>query len=185
MILSFKNVLIVSIVIIFIGVTAIFGLKAMTVTLSTETSSNGEIILEKVFNETFKLTMIIPKDTYALGEPVNITLKLTNIGDENVTIHHGWGIPLNYLVLNQTGSEIYNSQWVTIVLMVRDETTLEPNMSIEKSFTWKQVSIDYPLRSFQEYPVSTGTYYIVGFTAFDDGFSTLHSALPPAEIQII
>lgn len=183
MILSLRNMLIVSVFIILVGATATLGLKVMTIS-PTETSPTDEVISERVFNETFKLSMLLNKTTYALGEPVKITLTLTNIGDKNVTIHHGWGVPLNYFVLNLTGSDIYNSQWLTIVPTVRVETTLEPNMSIEKSFTWKQVSIDYPLRNFQEHPVSTGTYYIMGFTAFSLDFDTLHSAVPPVEIQI-
>ena len=184
MILSLKNMLIVSIIIVLIGATATLGLKAMTSPLPTETPSNDEIISEKVFNETFKLSMLLNKTTYALGEPVKMTLTLTNVGDKSVTIHHGWGVPLNYLVLNLTCSQIYNPQWVTLVPMVRVETTLEPNMSIEKSFTWKQVSVDYPLTDFQEHPVGTGTYYIVGLTAFSLDFDTLHFALPPVEIQV-
>lgn len=34
----------------------------------------------------FELVMTLGKTTYSLGEPVNITLSLTNISDENVKI---------------------------------------------------------------------------------------------------
>ena len=193
MILSLKKMLSVSIIVILIGATATLGLKVMTIA-PTETSPTDEVISEKVFNETFKLTMIIPKNTYALGEPVNITLRLTNLSNETVTIHYAWMSLLGYSVVNQSGHLIYSKTEVPgeVALPVIVEETLGPNTTHEKLFIWRQVYLDryYYNETYSsvEHPITiSGTYTIIGRTYFwlkADG-SLLYEAKLQVEIQII
>lgn len=160
----------------------------------TSASSSDSIIFEKVFNETFKLTMIIPKDTYALGEPVNITLRLTNLSNESVTIYHNLMSLLAYSVLDPSGNVIYYKDETPgeVSLPVSVDKTMEPNMAYEKLFVWRQVyTAKYYYNGtyrFVEYPITTsGTYTLVGRTHFDlDESGFLHcEAKLQVEIQII
>lgn len=129
------------------------------------------IVLEKVFNEVFKLTMIIPNDTYALGEPIRFALRLSNIGNEVVVIYYAWMDLLRYHVVNPSGDMIYykTEAPTELVLPVIVDETLEPNMAHEKLFIWRQVYQDYynETWSFDENPITTlGNYTIIGQTYF-------------------
>jgi hypothetical protein len=158
----------------------------------TDVSSSDSIILEKVFNETFKLTMIIPKDAYALGEPVNITLRLTNLSNESVTISYPWMSLLGYFVIDQSGHLIYGKTEVPgeIALTVIEDKTMEPNMAHEKLFVWSQVYTEkYYLPDgsyrFVECPITApGAYTIVGRTYFYHG-ADVYEAKLQINIQII
>jgi hypothetical protein len=154
----------------------------------TNASSNDSIILEKVFNETFKLAMIIPKDTYALGEPVNITLRLTNLRNESVTIFHNLMSLLAYSVLDPSGNLIYYEDEVpgAITLPVVVDKTMEPNMAYEKLFVWRQVywgtcnDVEYPITTPGTYTIKGRTYFLLG-----DVVGPLLEANLQVDIQII
>jgi len=159
----------------------------------TNTALNDTIILDKVFNGTFKLTMIIPKNTYALGEPVNVTLRLTNLSNESVTIYHPWMGLLSYSVLNQSGHLVHHKTEAPgeIALMVWVDETLKPNMTHEKLFIWRQVYTDRyyydETYRFVECPITIpGTYTIIGRTYFllNDIRGPLLEANLQIEIQI-
>lgn len=101
--------------------------------------------------------MSIQKTVFSVGEPVNVTLTLTNISNQNVTISVDMWL-LDFVVSNSTNNLIYQhtndgamAQWVML-------KTLQPGENVTDSYAWSQrYSGPNPGPA-----VSPGTYYIAG-----------------------
>jgi hypothetical protein len=111
-----------------------------------------------------QLTMTLEKTEYSLGEPIKIILKITNIS--NQTKNFGIGPDVNdfdFHVYNDTDSNIYwySSRWVgSAIPQYIVFETLNAEESLNCTLIWQQV-FSYRLDS-EVFPVSPGTYYIVG-----------------------
>jgi hypothetical protein len=115
-------------------------------------------------NDDLELTMTLEKTEYSLGEPINITLTITNIS--NQTKNFGMGPDANdfdFHVYNDTDSNIYSysNRWegVAIPQYVILET-LNAGESLSENLAWPQTCHNTGLS--EGVPVSPGTYYIVG-----------------------
>jgi len=163
MILSLKKMFIVSIVIVLIGATATLGLEMMTIAPSTEASPDEEIISETVFDETFKLSMLLNKTTYALGEPVKITLTLTNVREENVTFVFLTGPnPSPYWfwrVYDENDRIVFYHEYV-LMIPTLEEITLQPAELMQGRYTWNQKDTN------NEQQVPPGIYYPTATVGF-------------------
>jgi hypothetical protein len=133
-------------------------------------------------NEQFglKLTMTLEKTVYTLGEPINITLTITNISNQTISYAYaalGWRF--DFRVYNDTNNRIYQWSADRAFAWALDSIALNPRESLTVGQlagtanhvptgyyiwdeTWNVMSVSPP------YPNSTqvdpGTYYIVGQT---------------------
>ena len=55
----------------------------------------------------FKLTVALEKTAYRLGETVNITWSLTNIGEENVTLYCNRERLLDFIILDENFNHVF------------------------------------------------------------------------------
>jgi hypothetical protein len=133
----------------------------------TATGGNGEL----------QLTLVLEKTVYSLGEPVNLTVTITNISKQTLNFTHT-GLDFNFKVYNDSNSLVYQwSNFRVIPLFV----TIEPfpaGESMSQSFTWLQTcNFNTSVVGDQ---VEAGTYYIVGQTGSAYGLQTT-----PIEIAIV
>jgi hypothetical protein len=165
--LTFRRLLIFSVLTLALGIGVVYA-------LSRELTNQNEVQVGPTaegINEQFglKLTLALEKTEYRLGEPINITLAITNIGNETVTYAISQrGYRFDFRVYNSSLSDIYQwSRWLRFAA-IWDEIALEPGQSlavgqIRGAFPWVWTQIcnkdeyDAPL-------VNAGTYYIVGQT---------------------
>ncbi|MGD0450053.1 MAG: BsuPI-related putative proteinase inhibitor [Candidatus Bathyarchaeia archaeon] len=120
-------------------------------------------------NGNLELTMTIDKESYSLGEPVNLTLTITNISNQTISFEHT-GLDFDFQVFNDTNNLVYQwsnfkaiAQFIAIVPLPVGE-----NMST--NFTWLQ-TCNFNA-SVQGDPVSPGIYNIIGKTGPTYGIQT-------------
>ncbi len=128
-------------------------------------------------NGNLELTMTLDKTTYSLGEPVNLTLTITNISNQTINYEHT-GLDFDFQVYNDTNSVVYQwsnfqgiAQFIAIVPLPAGE-------SRSANFTWLQ-TCNFNA-SVNGDPVSPGTYNIIGQTGPTYGIQTT-----PIQITIV
>jgi len=105
-----------------------------------------------------KLTMTLEKTVYSLGEPINVTLAVTNISNQTINFAYAaW--TFDFLVSNDTGS-VYQWSSFRIFPLFIINWPLDIGENITKVLVWPQ-TCNVTAWS-QGIPVSPGTYYIVG-----------------------
>ena len=120
-------------------------------------------------NGNLELTMTLDKTTYSLGEPINLTLTLTNISNQTINYEHT-GLDFDFQVYNGTNNVVYKwSNFMGIAQFITNEPLL-PGESKSDTFTWQQ-TCNFNAQVNGD-PVSTGTYYIVGETGPTYGIQT-------------
>jgi hypothetical protein len=105
-----------------------------------------------------ELTMEVGKTDYILGEPINVTLTVTNISNQTINFTLvAW--TFDFLVYNDTGP-IY--QWSSFKVFPHwiEILPLAPGDNITNVLTWPQTCNVTDLS--QGIQVSPGTYYILG-----------------------
>jgi hypothetical protein len=110
-------------------------------------------------NGSFELTVSVEKTAYSVGEPVNITLAITNISKQTVNFTHT-GMDFDFIVTNGTDNAVY--QWSVgraFPMFVMIEP-LQQGENVTATYTWPQTCNTNP--STASTPVSPGTYCIVG-----------------------
>src|SRR5665648_576694 len=108
-------------------------------------------------NSDLQLTLSLEKTTYILGEPVNLTVTITNISNQTVNFTHT-GLDFDFQVYNDTNNLIY--EWSNF-RGIAQFITIEPftaGESMSQNFIWLQ-TCNFNA-SVQEDQVSTGTYFI-------------------------
>jgi hypothetical protein len=162
--LKTKKVILFSTLVVLIGVSMFFALsylsnpKSSSQTLPTAQGSAAQGVYDG-----FQVTMTLEKTEYTLGEPIYVTLTLTNISNQTVNFGLGWDNDFDLQVYNGTNSTVYSSINDSgpihpyVVLL----ETLNAGESLSETLSWQQTS--YPAAGQPEgVPVSQGTYYIVG-----------------------
>jgi len=105
-----------------------------------------------------KLTMTLEKTVYSLGEPINVTLAVTNISNQTINFAYAaW--TFDFLVYNDTGS-IYQWSSFRIFPMFIINWPLDIGENLTRVLVWPQ-TCNVTTWS-QGVPVSPGTYFIVG-----------------------
>ena len=112
-------------------------------------------------NGNLELTMTINKTSYSLGEPLNLTLTITNISNQTINYTHT-GLDFDFQVNNGTNNIVYKwSNFRAIAQFI----TIEPlpaGESISANFTWQQTcNFNTQVEGDQ---VSQGTYNVIGET---------------------
>jgi hypothetical protein len=105
-----------------------------------------------------KLTMTLEKTVYSLGEPVNVTLTVTNIGNQTFNFTFG-GWTFDFFVYNDTG---FLYEWLSFRILPMFITTLplDPGQNMTRVLVWPQTC--NVTATSEGIPVSPGTYYIIG-----------------------
>ena len=124
-----------------------------------------------------QLSLTVEKAVYSLGEPVNLTVTITNISNQTVSYTHT-GLDFDFKVYNDSNNLVYQwsnfmaiPQFITIVPFPAGE-------SMSQNFTWLQTcNFNTSVVGDQ---VSAGTYYIVGLTGPTYGLQTA-----PVQITIV
>jgi hypothetical protein len=136
-------------------------------TTPTASGGNGEL----------QLTLTLEKTVYSLGEPVNLTVTITNVSKETLNFTHT-GLDFDFKVYNDSNSLVYRwSNFRVIPLFVAIEP-FPAGESMSQSFTWLQTcNFNASVVGDQ---VEAGTYYVVGQTGSAYGLQTA-----PIEITIV
>ncbi|HUK84229.1 MAG TPA: BsuPI-related putative proteinase inhibitor [Candidatus Acidoferrum sp.] len=136
----------------------------------TSTGASGE-------SGALKLTMTTDKTTYSLGEPVNLTLTITNISTQTISFTHS-GYDFDFQVTNDTNSQVYRWSNFKAFPDIVTISQLQSGENISANFTWLQ-TCNFDV-SVQDDPVSPGTYNIIGLSSQTYGIQTT-----PIQITIV
>lgn len=133
----------------------------------------------------FKLTITLEKTTYKLGEIVNVTWTLTNIGEENVTLYYSADFMPDFIIRNNNFKHVFRYAWhYAVAAIYYPLFTLAPGDSRTRMGDWEQIydgsgNTDQILWYEQ---VPPGPYYISG--AFRSGTYQLEFETTPLRITI-
>jgi hypothetical protein len=149
-----------------------------TVPTQTPTSTPPPTPLQATsVNGSFELTVSVEKTVYSVGEPVNITLAITNISKQTVSFTHT-GMDFDFVVTNDTDNVIYQWSIGRAFPLFEMIEQLRPGENVTATFTWPQIC--NANTSTANTPVSPGTYYIVGKSNPIYGLKTA-----PVQIMIV
>ena len=137
--------------------------------VSVTITENSSLAAASGGNGVLELTMTLEKTTYSLGEPVNLTLTITNITNQTVNYEHT-GLDFDFQVYNGTSNEVY--QWSNFIAIPQfiAIVPLPAGASRSDNFTWSQ-TCNFNTQVEGD-PVSSGTYSIIGQTGPTYGIQT-------------
>ena len=169
--ITLKKVILLSVLTILVGVGVVY---AISYEFKPQNSIQTFPTAEGV-NEQFglHLTMTLQKTEYSLGEPINITLTITNIGNQTITYTYGAGQwRFDFRVYNGTNNAIYHWSDGRPFFWELEPITLNPGESLTSGsppYIWQQTRNNGPdpsppSLSPDATQVDPGTYYIVGQT---------------------
>ena len=107
----------------------------------------------------FNFTMTLEKAEYALGEHVKVKLRLTYIGDENITTLLNSPPMFDFDVHDAQGRHIYKWTNKRGFICLAINLTWSPGKYIEETLSWEQTIHDY-----EGEQAPPGVYYITGRT---------------------
>ena len=121
----------------------------------------------------FKLAISLEKTTFKLGEPVNITWTLTNVGEENVVLYNSRDDPPDFLIVDENFIHIFRYRsYVGVLQVIYPIARIAPGDEISIKGTWKQIYDNQFMTLPSPYYVSgyswsprkvpQGTYYVSG-----------------------
>ena len=119
---------------------------------------------DDVAEATIEVTLEPAESTVPLGEPINLTVRLTNVGSDPVTVVKPFFSPnlVRFEVTDAEGDVLpFNGPFARLrPFLEADFVDLEPGASVEESFDLAQL---YEIES-------TGSFTVVAeYTNFDDG----------------
>lgn len=145
MILTLKQISIFLILLGFLGSAIVWGLKG-TIPMVKETVGRG-IMVEKSYYP-LKLTMVLNETTFEVGEYVEITFIIENIGNGTLTLSFSDGFDReSFVVYDEAGSQVYED--IHYYPQIRIPFMLPPSLGTSLTPTW-----------YQNLP--PGSYQIVG-----------------------
>jgi hypothetical protein len=128
-------------------------------------------------NGSFELTVSVEKTVYSVGEPVNVTLSITNVSKQTVDFTHS-GMDFDFVVTNDTDNAVYQWSIGRAFPMFAMIEPLQPGENVTATYTWPQICNTN--QSTAGTLVSPGTYYIVGKSNSIYGLQT-----PPVQIVVV
>jgi hypothetical protein len=176
MIVSAKKLLTLGVIVVFVSTVSVYGLQAFTA------SVKQTVPITSVVNwEQFELKLEVAKADFAVGEPVEVRVSLTNIGNETATLKFSAkNDKVNFKVSPVNGTAVFHS--VTARLMVTQDVSLEPNQTLSQIDVWMQ---NYYYNHTSQVP--TGNYAIIGLTGrffYKDIFPSMWIETSPVTITI-
>lgn len=133
-----------------------------------------------------ELTLMLEKSEYSLGEPVNVTLTVTNIGNETLSFREApsWW---DFLVYNDTNDVLFRWRMGQISPMILREVPLDPGIGLtNKALVWPQTcNKTVSSNGIPDFPVSPGIYYIVGRYNYNPLGPSSNYNLETTPVQVI
>ena len=150
-----------------------------------------------------ELTTTVEKTNYSLGEPVNITLAITNISNQTTTVSFGdSNVYFDFQVFDNMNSTFYNNMdnvsYMRSILMsnvivywyletrtqipIVASVSLNAGENLTETFVWGQTYCTPRTFPDENIAVSAGTYYVVGISLSGTWSTFLRT--PPIEIMI-
>ena len=123
----------------------------------TITSLNQTQTVAQGTSDGLELTMMLEKTVYTLGEPISITLSISNISNQTITFGMSYWNDYDFHVYNDS-KDIYWYSINEVGALIPDviwDITLNPGDSTSWTLVWQQTD-------FASEPVCPGIYYIVG-----------------------
>jgi hypothetical protein len=128
-----------------------------------------------LLGDSISFQVVVP-DSVRVGEPVPITLRLTNTGDRAVTLYlQGRPIAFDIAVRRSGGDTVWRRLEGQVVSAILAVQTLEPGATLEFQDLWRQVS------NVGE-PVPPGEYTVTGALPTD---APTPLRTPPSSLRII
>jgi len=112
----------------------------------------------------FKLIITLEKTTYKLGEPVNVTWCLINIGDKNETLWMDEPVD-DFVIRDKNLKRVYIDSSARGVFLVHFPfLTLQPSRNVTITASWYQIydGSDYVREDLRFKRVPQGIYYMSG-----------------------
>lgn len=106
-----------------------------------------------------ELRVSLEKTVFNVGEPVNVTLAITNISQRPVNFTHT-GMDFDFLVYNDSGGLVYQWSIGRAFAMFISIGTLAPRENVTATYAWPQ-TCNVPAQA-TNLQVPPGTYSIVG-----------------------
>jgi len=117
-----------------------------------------------------QLSISLPKTVFGIGEPVNVTLTITNVSAETVNFT-STGMNFDFLVFNATNNLVYEWSFGKAFPMFAFIEPLKPGENVTATYTWPQ-TFSNPESLLENLQVPSGTYYIVGKSSQSYGLET-------------
>jgi hypothetical protein len=183
--MTFRKLLLLSVFTVLFGVGLVYALSyGFKPQNSSQTLRTAKGVSERFGLE---LTLTLEKTEYALGEPINVTLTITNISNQTISFlaAPAWW---DFLVFNDTDNCIYkwrSHSGQAVPMLVRN-VPLDPGMSLTNQvYVWPQTCN----KTLAQYgipnsSVSPGTYYIVGRYCYNPFGSDSNYNLETTPIQV-
>lgn len=128
---------------------------------ANNTTTGSSNVTVEAIEYPFKLVLTLDKTTYRFGDPLNITISLTNISDENVKIGLAAGgdpkSQFDFLIYDQSNDLIYRYSAHRGYYAGGPLVSLAPSQSFTASHFWEQNDDDGDV-------VAEGKYFVVGRT---------------------
>jgi hypothetical protein len=164
--MTLKMLILFSTLTILLGLGVVCALSFVVLPFSTNGSSNSQTLpvasttKAKGVNDGLELSMTLQGTEYRLGDPINVSLTITNVSNQTVNFSltaSSW----DFLVYNDTNSSVF--EWLNsgrYFPFLFANVPLDPGMSLMNTFTWPQTFWNTTTASGSQ--VSPGTYYIFG-----------------------
>jgi len=165
--MSARHMIYLVLLVIVLSGTATFGLRETAFREETYTETPTPAQAETTV-DFVKLTMNLDKTIYKIGEPVNMTLILTNIGNKTIFLSRSSPPVLDFVVYNESDQIIYAYSWGGFIAVVVSYP-IEPGESFIRTFTWhQQEKIAYnPQTIYRQ--IDPGFYFVAGRIALGAG----------------
>jgi hypothetical protein len=179
---TFKRVILFSVLAALLGVGIVYGLRYELKPANSTQTLPTTVSVEGVGDTAgLELTMAVEKTEYSLGEPINITFAVTNIGNQTITVLES-SQNFDFYIFNNMNSTFYNNMdnityFTSIVfsnttvywyenakkiIPLETPAPLSAGESLTETLVWGQTYCTPLVPLNENVAVSPGTYYIVG-----------------------
>lgn len=149
-----RKVATITLIVSLVGVAAAFGFKTLT----------SKEVIDSLEAETtygpIKLVMELDKNTYSLGENVNINVTITNISNETVLLFYASPPKVDYAIYDNLSRMIATYSSIYGFIKCLADIVLAPSATYSQTIIWEQQRD----QNHELQPVDSGTYYITGGT---------------------
>jgi hypothetical protein len=183
--LSFRGVILLSAVIVLLSFGLVYGIRLQFTPKKNPQLSSTPIAYG--VSGGFKVTLMLQKTEFSLGEPVNITLTVTNISNQTVKFYD-FSSYWDFLVYNGTDNCLY--EWLAsgrVFPFSGTTYTLDPGIGVTNEvMVWPQTCNSTVIENgVPASPVSPGTYYIIGEYGPNWGHPLYQLQTTPIQITIV
>lgn len=152
---SGKRILIVSLTVVLIAAASVYGMQVLTFV------NQVTPVISVATWDQFELKLEANKATFGVGEPVEIKVSLTNIGNETAELaftHKNQKVM--FRIFDTNGTDVFGTNFVG--LMATQTVSLEPNQTLSETYAWMQKGMFDIYNSTTQVPI--GNYTIIGKT---------------------